>query len=323
MSSVQVIHELVVPPRTEMTVPCRVTTRNFCPVGVIERQTDGLPVATSLNRPGVRGKMVARCLNLTNQPMTLKAGATIGTFTGVEEEQVEDLQPLTPCEVQDVGTTQMTEVPDHLAELYETARNSCKDPQQARRLARLLTDYRTVFSTGDGDMGQTTLVEHGIPVEEGTRPIRQPPHRLGPEKEAEAERQVAELLEKGLIEPAGGAWSSPVVLVRKKDGKWRFCVDYRRLNAVTQQDAYPLPRIDDSLDALSGSKFFRTLDLVSGYWQVPLDEDAQEKSAFATRSTIEMEGATFRLDAGPSHLSAAHGTRPAWIALEESTLVSG
>ena len=96
-----------------------------------------------------------------------------------------------------------------------------------------------MFSTGNGDVGQTTLVEHSIPVEESTRPIRQPPHRVGPEKEAEAERQVAELLEKRLIEPTGGAWSSPVVLVRKKDGNWRFCVDYRRLNAVTQQDAYP------------------------------------------------------------------------------------
>ena len=66
VSSVQVTHELMVPPRTEMTVPCRVTTQNFCPLGVIERQTDGLPIATSLNRPGVRVKMVARCLNLTN-----------------------------------------------------------------------------------------------------------------------------------------------------------------------------------------------------------------------------------------------------------------
>ena len=138
----------------------------------------------------------------------------------------------------------------------------------------MLKEYSTVFSTEDGYVGQTTLVEHSIPIEEGTRPIRQPPHRLGPEKEAEAERQVAELLEKGLIEPAGGAWSSSVVLVRKKGGKWHFCVDYQRLNVVTQQDAYPLPRIDDSLDALSGSKFFSTLDLVSGYWQVPLDEDA-------------------------------------------------
>ena len=123
-------------------------------------------------------------------------------------------------------------------------------------------------------------------VEEGTRPIRQPPHRLGPEKEAEAEKQVKELLEKGLIEPAGGAWSSPVVLIRKKDGNWRFCVDYRRLNAVTQQDAYPLPRIDDSLDALSGSRYFSTLDLISGYWQVSLDADASEKSAFATRTGL-------------------------------------
>ena len=63
-------------------------------------------------------------------------------------------------------------------------------------------------------------------------------------------------------------------------------MDYWRLNAVTIQDAYPLPRIDASLDALAGSKFFSTLDLVGGYWQVPLDEDAQEKSAFATRSGL-------------------------------------
>ena len=97
------------------------------------------------------------------------------------------------------------------------------------------------------------------------------------------ERQVAGLVQRGMVEPADGAWSSPVVLVRKKDQSWRLCIDYRQLNAVTRKDAYPLPRIDDSLDALAGSMYFSTLDLVSGYWQVPLDKDAQEKSAFVTR----------------------------------------
>ena len=72
------------------------------------------------------------------------------------------------------------------------------------------------------------------------------------------EKQVEKLLAQGVIEPGTGAWSSPVVLVRKKDGSWRFCVDYRRLNAVTIQDAYPLPRIDESLEALTGSLYYST-----------------------------------------------------------------
>ena len=115
------------------------------------------------------------------------------------------------------------------------------------------------------------------------------------------QRQVEGLLERGLIEPANGAWSSPVVLVRKKDGAWRFCVDYRKLNAVTQYDAYPLPRIDESLDALSGSQFFSTLDLVAGYWQVPLSEDAREKSTFTTRNGLRRwKVLPFGLTSGPA-----------------------
>ena len=97
---------------------------------------------------------------------------------------------------------------------------------------------------------------------------------------------MQDLFEKGLIEPASGAWGSPVVLVRKKDNSWRFRIDYRRLNAVTRQGVYSFPRIDESLDALAGSSFFSSLDLVSGYWQVPLDPDAQEKSAFITHSGL-------------------------------------
>ena len=90
------------------------------------------------------------------------------------------------------------------------------------------------------------------------------------------------MLNQGVIRPSNSPWASPVVLVRKKDGTWRFCIDFRKLNSVTHRDAYPLPRIDATLDSLAGAKFFSTLDLASGYWQVELEEEDKEKTAFTT-----------------------------------------
>ena len=90
------------------------------------------------------------------------------------------------------------------------------------------------------------------------------------------------MLDQGVIQPSSSPWASPVVLAKKKDGSLRFCVDYRKLNAVTRKDAYALPRIDDTLDALAGSKWFSTLDLASGYWQVEMHPDDREMTAFST-----------------------------------------
>jgi len=167
-------------------------------------------------------------------------------------------------------------VPPHVQELYQTACDGCASNQERQVMARLPCEYKNVFSSGDHDVGLTNAVRDEIPLAAGTTPIRQPTRRLGPEKEKEVSRQVRDLLDRDLIEPAHSAWSSPVVLVRKKDGSWwQFCVDYHKLNSVTIQDAYPLPRIDESLDALAGSKYFSTLDLLSSYWQVPLSPNAQ------------------------------------------------
>ncbi len=88
------------------------------------------------------------------------------------------------------------------------------------------------------------------------------------------------MLEKEVIQPSNSPWASPIVLVRKKDGTWRFCIDFRKLNEVTIKDAFPLPQIADLVDSLSGHKYFSTLDLASGYWQVPMEESSQEKTAF-------------------------------------------
>ena len=100
------------------------------------------------------------------------------------------------------------------------------------------------------------------------------------------EECVAEMLASGQIEPSDSPWSAPVVLVTKKYGGTRFCVDYRRLNTATVMDAYPLPRIDDILDMLAGKQWFSTLDLASGYWQVSMSQEARIKTAFATHSGL-------------------------------------
>ena len=97
---------------------------------------------------------------------------------------------------------------------------------------------------------------------------------------------VQEMLERNVIRPSQSPWASPIVLVKKKDGTLRFCVDYRRLNAVTKLDVFPLPRIDDTLDLLSQTKYFTTLDLASGYWQVEMCESDREKTAFTTYSGL-------------------------------------
>ena len=94
------------------------------------------------------------------------------------------------------------------------------------------------------------------------------------------------MLVKGVIEPSSSPSSAPVILVKKKDGSIRFCVDYRKLNNVTVKDSYPLPKIEDCLDALSGSQWFSTGDMASGYWQVEMQEEDKEKTAFSTGSGL-------------------------------------
>ncbi|GFV07021.1 hypothetical protein TNCV_2664001 [Trichonephila clavipes] len=87
------------------------------------------------------------------------------------------------------------------------------------------------------------------------------------------------MLDESIVQPSESPWSSPVVLVRKKDGSWRFCVDYRKLNSVTKKDVYPRPRIDDTLDCLKGAKFFSSMNLRSGYWQIEINKADSEKTA--------------------------------------------
>ena len=155
-------------------------------------------------------------------------------------------------------------------------------PLQQQQLNELFKEFQDVFSQGDDDLGNTPLLEHGI--ETHGPPLRQPYRRQNTAVHREEMTQVQQMLSSNVIRLSNSPWASPVVMVRKKDGSLRFCVDFRQLNAATIKGAHPLPRIDDLLDALHGAKWFSTLDLKSGYWQVPIAEQDKEKTAFRTSS---------------------------------------
>jgi len=121
-----------------------------------------------------------------------------------------------------------------------------------------------MFASNSNDLGCTDILTHriettGSPIQQGIRRVPQP------QKEA-VKKLIDELKEKNIISPSKSPWASPVVLVPKKDGSICLCIDYRKVNELTRKDAYPLPRVDDTLDTLAGAKWFSTLNLKSEYW---------------------------------------------------------
>ncbi|MCG8113688.1 MAG: RNase H-like domain-containing protein, partial [Candidatus Thiodiazotropha taylori] len=144
---------------------------------------------------------------------------------------------------------------------------------------QLLNKWSGVFSTGPTDLGKTDLIKHHIKLTDDT-PFKEPYRRIPPAMYEEVRVHLKEMLEADAIRPSESPYSSNVVLVRKKDGSLRFCIDFRKLNNRTIRDAYTLPRIDDTIDTLIGSKYFSKLDLRSGYWQVEIEEQDKYKTAF-------------------------------------------
>ena len=125
------------------------------------------------------------------------------------------------------------------------------------------------------------MVEHIIKTLPDCNPVKLRPHRIPLAKRDFAENEIKTMAKKGLIEPSHSAWSAPAILVPKRDGTTRFCIDYRRLNQLTIPDSHPLPRIDDNLDALEGSCWFSTLNLKRGFHQVSIPEKDRPKTAIS------------------------------------------
>ena len=136
-----------------------------------------------------------------------------------------------------------------------------------------------VFSKTDMDMGRTNLVKHHIKSTDPV-PFKEAYRRIPPQMYDEVKAHIQEMLNLGAIRPSNSPWASAIVLVRKKDGRRRFCIDLRRLNNRTIKDAYSLPKIESILDSLIGAQIFSTLDLIAGYWQVEMAEECKAYTAF-------------------------------------------
>ena len=220
--------------------------------------------------------------NPTDETVHLYSRTTLGIVTPVQEVTdtlLETTKPRGTVHVNRVKQNSRTteSLPDELESLVQETQQVLF-PEQMEKFRQLLVDFRDVFSTKDEPLGQTAVVEHDIKTS-GT-PIKSRYRRIPTGLKEEAVREEQRMKDLNVIEPSESPWAAPVVLVRKRDGTLRYCIDYRKLNQVTQKDSYPLPNIQDCLDSLDGAKFFSTMDLSSGYWQVKMSEDAKDKTSF-------------------------------------------
>ena len=230
--------------------------------------------------------------NYESHPVILEAGTMLGTLPQVQTVNDEKLPKVLSKELDSLSLSENSK-----AELLEPSSwkqqvmkqldvEWCNtSAEEMAKLTALIEEFADVFALNAMEVGHTNLVQHHINTADHV-PVKQASRRVPFSLRAKVEEMVKEMLDHGIIEHSTSPWASPIVLVSKHDGSTRFCVDYRCLNAITKLDESPLPRIDDSLDLLSGMKYFSTLDLATGYWQVGMSQDSKEKTAFVTHEGL-------------------------------------
>lgn len=286
--------DLEVPPNSEAVIPATLIFGNFRPATLNEQWSTvpsepvpGLRVARTLI-PTDSPTVAIRVCNILRRPIHLRRGQSVSTLQAVKISS-------TPFKAD-------TDKPD--AEQQRRLIIDQVDPSVSQatksQLSQLVDSYKDIFSYGEYDLGSTDLVHHEIntgpnpPFKQQLRP--QPRARL-----PVIDNLLEDMQSQGVIEPCQSEWASNIVLVTKKDGSIRFCVDYRKLNSLTQKDAYPLPRIDTCLDTLSGAVWFSTFDLRSGFHQVKVHPRDVNKTTFTChRGTFRFPRMPFGLCNAPA-----------------------
>ena len=200
------------------------------------------------------------------------AMTSVGCETEIENEREADY-----CEIGMNVKLQNSDVLDNMGEKL------CHlTPEKQNDITALLNDYKGLC----GDVpGRTTVIQHDVDVGDA-RPIKQHPYRMSPIRKEKLDAEIKYMMQNEIIEPSLSPWSSPCLLVPKSDGSSRFCTDYRKVNDVTKTDTFPIPRMEDCIDRVGSAKYVTKIDLMKGYWQVPLTPKAVEVSAFVTQDGL-------------------------------------
>ena len=172
-------------------------------------------------------------------------------------------------------------VPEHLAGLLQKSSTDLNSSQR-EKVAELLIEFQDIFSRHDLDLGHFTGLTHKIDTG-NARPIKCRMRRTPLGFEKEEEKTIQGMLDAGVIQESTSEWASVPVLVRKRDGSVRYCVDFRGINSLSVKDSYPLPLIEECLDTLSGVQYFNCLDMAAGYWQISIAPEDRHKTAFVTK----------------------------------------
>ena len=252
---VVLMEDAVVPGRSEINVQTKVQFNKLPSLaGDEDWGTEpmhircGLHTSRTLIPRNVWSDIPVRVMNVSAQSIALESGTPIA--------DLQQMEVVKGIEEADADSTKINYVDDsqqHTSEVVQKLVDGVDDSiseSACLALEAILSEHSDVFSHDENDLGSTDIVMHHIETN-GARPIRQPLRRYPPAHKEAISQHVDSMLKQGTIEPASSPWASNVVLVRKKDGSLRCCIDYRHLNSVTRKDAYPLPRIDDCLDGMT------------------------------------------------------------------------
>ena len=252
----------------ELNYPSTTAMMQECEDSQISTDLDVTPTAIQYKYKD-NGEIKVTLTNLTVNPVTISPKSIL-------------------CEIQPVTVTD--EVFDKIEDKHDVVLNNLDidednllDEDQKSTLYKLLEKHKGIFSTSDLDIGMYNHIKHRIDLTTDI-PFKQKHRRIPPHMIEEVRQHIEQLLATGVIRPSKSPYTSNVVLVRKKNGKLRMCIDYRQLNSITVKDSFALPRIEEIFDCLNGAKYFSTIDMKSGYHQIEVEEGHKERTAFTVGS---------------------------------------